>query len=97
MQGKCSPDLLMVIVVCDRWMTIALIYDLCVLQNNHTALCLNKSKDLKAPNDLFTFMLEEDQYLTMSNYRDCVLGSECSDAGDLHLILCLNASCVDTA
>ncbi len=29
--------------------------------------------------------------------RDCVLGSECyQNTGDLHSILCLNASCVDT-
>lgn len=31
------------------------------------------------------------------SYSDCVLGSECCQVlGDLHLILCLNASRVDT-
>lgn len=58
MQGKCS-SLLMVIVVCGIWMAIALMYDFCVQQSNHGALCCNKSKDVKTPKGLFKFMLED--------------------------------------
>lgn len=33
----------------------------------------------------------------MHNYSDCVLGCErCQNISDLHVILCLNASCLDT-
>lgn len=85
MQGKCSPALLMVIVICGRWLTIALIYDTGVLQNNRTALCLNNSRDVRAPDYSFTFRLEEDQYITVASHRDYVLACDCCQkAGDLH-------------
>lgn len=69
--------------------TAVLMYDIRVLQSNHRGLCLNNSREDEAPDGLFTLMLQHDQYLMVTDYRDCVLGSErCQNEGLMLLSLC---------